>query len=331
MRHKLAIVIPAFKADFFEAALASIAAQTDKRFVLYVGDDASSDDLYAIAEPHQSEITVVYHRFEQNLGKENLVAHWERCVALTKDEEWVWLFSDDDIMDPGCVAAFYDFLGADGTGSADLIHFNMKVVDENDRQLWPYKQFPAFLSCTDFFARRVRSELHSTVVEYIFRRSKWQQVGQFERFDLAWFTDDATWIKLSAERGIHSIADAMVYWRYSGRNISSQHASNDLVCRKVQSGLDFMKWVGGYFKQYGLVDRTSSVEKITYLLSVPLNSTTLLWKEKIGYADFISRRMGASWWGRIRAMVYVVFYGARHVVRRLFVGWGVKEKSSGSF
>lgn len=326
MIHKLAIVIPAFKADFFEATLASIAAQTDKRFVLYVGDDASSDDLYAIVAPHRSEVTVVYHRFEQNLGKENLVAHWERCVALTNDEEWIWLFSDDDIMDAGCVAAFYDFLGPNGTGSADLIHFDMKVVDENDRQLWPYKQFPAYLSCTDFFARRIRSELHSTVVEYIFRRSKWQQVGQFERFDLAWFTDDATWIKLSTERGIHSIAGALVYWRYSGRNISSQHASNDLVGRKVQSGLDFMKWVKGYFKQCGLVDCTSLAEKITYLLSVPLSSTTLMWKEKIGYADCISRQMGASWLGRMRAMVHVCFFGFRQLVRKCFVGRVVEKK-----
>lgn len=330
MKHKLAIVIPAFKADFFEATLASVAAQTDKRFVVYIGDDASPDDLHLVVAHHRSEMTIVYRRFEQNLGKEDLVAHWERCIALTNDEEWVWLFSDDDIMEAGCVSAFYDFLRDKDVPGVDLIHFDMKVINENNQQVWPFRQFPAYLYCADFFARRVRGELYSTAVEYIFRRSKWQQVGQFERFDLAWFADDATWIKLSKERGIYSIMGPLVYWRYSSRNISSQHASNDLVGRKVQSGLDFMQWTKGYFKQYGLVDRTSLAEKITYLLSVPLSSATLSWKEKTGYADCISRRMGASWLGRVRTLIYVCFFGARHLARRFFVGWVIKKKSSSS-
>ncbi|WP_262246821.1 glycosyltransferase family 2 protein [Parapedobacter soli] len=327
MKHRLAIVIPAFKADFFEATLASIAAQTDRRFVLYIGDDASPDDLYTIVSPYQSEIAVVYHRFEQNVGKEDLVAHWERCVALANGEEWVWLFSDDDIMEAGCVSAFYDFLenGNKDMRDVDLIHFDIKVINENNRQVWPFKQFPVYLDGAGFFAHRVRGELHSTVVEYIFRRHKWQQVGQFERFDLAWFTDDATWIKLSSEHGIHSIVGPLVYWRYSGRNISSQQASKELVGRKVQSGLDFMKWAEGYFKRYGLADRTSSWEKTVYLLSVPLSSTALSWKEKILYADCIGTRMGMSWLGRVRAVIYVCFSGFLRLVRESFVGRAVKR------
>lgn len=324
MKHKLAIVIPAFKADFFAATLASIAAQTDKRFVVYIGDDASPYDLRSVVARYQSEMAMVYQRFEQNLGKEDLVAHWERCIALTNDEEWIWLFSDDDTMDEDCVAAFYEFLESKDTGSVDLIHFDMKVIDENNQQIWPYRQFPVYLDCVDFFARRVRSKLHSTAVEYLFRRSKWQQVGQFERFDLAWFADDATWIKLSRERGIHSIMGPLVYWRYSGRNISSQHASNALVGRKVQSGLSFMKWVEGYFKLYGLVEDTSLWEKTAYLLSVPLSATMLTWKEKIRCADSIARQMGLSWLGRVGTIIYVCFFSLRRFAGRSFIGRFIK-------
>ena len=42
---KLAIVIPAYKAAFFERTLESIALQTDQRFRVYIGDDASDDAL----------------------------------------------------------------------------------------------------------------------------------------------------------------------------------------------------------------------------------------------------------------------------------------------
>ena len=37
----LAIVIPYYKLTFFEATLQSLADQTDKRFMVYIGDDAS--------------------------------------------------------------------------------------------------------------------------------------------------------------------------------------------------------------------------------------------------------------------------------------------------
>ena len=39
----LAIVIPYYKIIFFEKTLESLAQQTDKRFRVYIGDDASPD------------------------------------------------------------------------------------------------------------------------------------------------------------------------------------------------------------------------------------------------------------------------------------------------
>src|SRR5690606_24685830 len=118
---------PAYKADFFEATLISIAAQTDKRFVLYIGDDASNDDVAGIVARFRPEISIVYHRFGENVGGRDLVAHWERCIGLTAGEEWVWLFSDDDTMDAGCVAAFYDFVDHGVASKVNLIHFDLEV------------------------------------------------------------------------------------------------------------------------------------------------------------------------------------------------------------
>jgi len=44
----LVIVIPYFKRTFFEETLQSLAKQTDKRFVGYVGDDAGQKDCVAL-------------------------------------------------------------------------------------------------------------------------------------------------------------------------------------------------------------------------------------------------------------------------------------------
>lgn len=40
----LAIVIPYYKLTFFEETLQSLANQSDKRFKVYIGDDASPED-----------------------------------------------------------------------------------------------------------------------------------------------------------------------------------------------------------------------------------------------------------------------------------------------
>jgi glycosyltransferase involved in cell wall biosynthesis len=85
----LAIVIPAWRSQFLGATLDSLRAQTDRRFRVYIGDDASPDDIAAVVARHGAELELVYHRFGENLGRRNLVAHWHRCVGLTRGEPWL--------------------------------------------------------------------------------------------------------------------------------------------------------------------------------------------------------------------------------------------------
>ena len=131
---QLAIIIPAYKATFLSAALDSIAAQTCQDFTLYIGDDCSPYNLEDIVNQYRDNIKLVYHRFETNLGGKDLVAQWERCIAMTQGEPYLWLFSDDDIMEPKCVEAFFSAL--DETNSYyHLYHFDVKKIDEKGNVL----------------------------------------------------------------------------------------------------------------------------------------------------------------------------------------------------
>lgn len=49
MSFPLAIVVPAYKLRFFSRVLDSLAAQTDKRFTLYVGIDGVDADFESVA------------------------------------------------------------------------------------------------------------------------------------------------------------------------------------------------------------------------------------------------------------------------------------------
>ena len=98
MKNKLAIVIPAYKACFFREVLDSLAKQSRRDFTVYIGDDASPDDLESIVSDYKDQLDIFYFRFEQNWGGRDLVAHWERCIELS-DEPLIWLFSDDYNME----------------------------------------------------------------------------------------------------------------------------------------------------------------------------------------------------------------------------------------
>jgi len=122
----LAIIIPAYKGSFLAEALASIAAQTDRRFRVYVGDDASPEDLRKICDEFQADIDLKYCRFEEKFGGKSLVDQWCRCIELST-EPWIWLFADDDVMEKGCVDCFYRGL-EETRGAYDVYRFNTLTI-----------------------------------------------------------------------------------------------------------------------------------------------------------------------------------------------------------
>ena len=242
--NKLAIVIPAYKVDFFEQTLISISEQTCTDFTLYVGNDGSDSDFESLINKYSSKINIVYKKFNQNLGGKNLVAHWKRCIDLIDDESWIWLFSDDDIMGPNCVDLFYKSLA--NCKSFDLFHFDVDAIDENNNSVFECRRFPSTISSIDFYKRKENDDLDSFVVEYIFSRAIYNKTEGFQPFDLAWGTDTATWIKFSNKNGIKTINGDKVYWRKSSLNITPNR-NNSMSMRKFLISIEYYAWVNSFF------------------------------------------------------------------------------------
>ena len=72
---KLAIIIPAYKPRFLQETLDSIAKQNSHEFTVYIGDDASPYPLKTIVDHYKNKFDIIYHRFEQNMGKKALPGH----------------------------------------------------------------------------------------------------------------------------------------------------------------------------------------------------------------------------------------------------------------
>jgi glycosyltransferase involved in cell wall biosynthesis len=265
MKESLAIIIPAYKRSFFEKTLQSIANQTSKQFTLYIGDDASPDHLYDLVEKYENDIKIIYKKFEKNLGAIDLVAHWERCIDLSEGEEWIWLFSDDDWMAEDCVELFQKFVA--NNPQAELLHFNTTTIDKKGDLLLDAIPFPAKLLSVEFFERKIRGELRSFAVEYIFKRELYQKKEKFQRFDLAWCTDDATWMKFAFDNGINTVIDTpKIKWRFSGENISSINTNGAILKRKIRAKSQFLKWTKNFFAENNTKPKATYITQLKWML-----------------------------------------------------------------
>ena len=242
---QLAIVIPAYKPHFFREALGSLERQTDKSFIVYVGDDASPYDLASICEPFKATMELRYHRFAANMGQSNLVGHWTRCLSLSS-EPWVWLFSDDDVMEDGCVKAVLDRIRKDA-GAIDIYHFDVLEIDVQGYVVREAKGFPDHLSSYAFALARTSLTISSYAPDYVFSRAAWLRAGGFEKFPLAWCSDDATWIKIALRAGIHTIRGQKIRWRMSGVNISS--ASKHSAVEKLVAASQYVGWFSRFLRE----------------------------------------------------------------------------------
>lgn len=239
MTPNLAIVIPAYKSEFFNETLQSIRNQTDLRFSLYIFDDASPENIEEIVNRFEFEIKVVFKRFDKNLGSHSLVKQWERCIRETRDEEWIWLFSDDDTMTPDCVKSFYQTL-ENNPGYAAYRFDTHKI--SSDGEVIKKNHFPDTFDGASFLNLKLSYEQESYIVEYIFSRKAYEEIGGFTDLPLAWTTDDLFCLKLANYGEICSIDSGVVNWRYSESNISGgQNLEN--ARQKMEASSIFVNWV----------------------------------------------------------------------------------------
>lgn len=298
-KNYLTIVVPAFKPLFLKEALHSIESQTDKRFDVIVFDDAGPD---CIKELCLNYPEFKYIRFNQNLGGSNLIKHWNRCLNLV-DSKWVWIFSDDDIMQPNCVKEFYGAI--EKNPSANLFQFRVLETNESLETI-KSNDITESMDSKKFIHSRFKSRYISCVPDHIFNWEILQKLnGGFVEFPLAWNSDDATWLLLSKETPFEKIQTATVLWRQSSTNISSQKQNSKI---KFLADIEYLKWLkinkfsfSNYCATVWLASRISNSYKLktntrlTLLTEIPLEFTPAV----------------------IASFVYRIFYTLKNLVNKI--------------
>ncbi len=244
---RLAIIIPAYKTEFLRETLESLANQSCKQFNVYIGDDCSPNDVQSIVDEYAAKLPIAYRRFDSNLGGKDLIAQWQRCLEMSRGEEFFCMFSDDDVMLPQNVELFYKKLESDD--QSDVYHFDIDIVDSNTRLRKHRRDFPEYITAAKFFKWLYLGKINARMPEFIFRRQAFDANGGFVHFDLAYRSDNATVMINATRNPICSIKGSRVLWRDSGTNVSSHPALKE---RKVMASIDFFNWLEDYFRDNGI-------------------------------------------------------------------------------
>ncbi|MGL2966845.1 glycosyltransferase family 2 protein [Flavobacterium sp. XGLA_31] len=215
----LAVVIPYYKINYFETTLQSLANQTDKRFTVYIGDDCSPEGPNEILKKYEGQFQFVYKRFDSNLGGISLPKQWQRCLDLVREEEWILLLGDDDVLGENVVAAFYQSLDTIQQNNYNVVRFATQKIDKDTRSFSEVYKHPEVEKSTTFLARLYSGGSRSSLSEYIFNKQKLFKIG-IANFSLGWHSDVTLVLRLSDFREVYTINGALVMVRISEESIS---------------------------------------------------------------------------------------------------------------
>lgn len=215
----LAIVIPYYKLSFFNETLLSLANQTDKRFKVYIGDDASPENCSSLLEENKDKFDFKYKKFKDNLGRISLVKHWERCIAMTGDEDWLMILGDDDVLGNNVVRSFYKRIIQINISNLKVIRFSTIKIDKDSNPISKVFTHPEIEKSTDFYMRLLEGKTRSSLSEYIFSKPT-LQIKKFKNFPLAWYSDILAVLEFSNFENVFSINLDKVYVRISDKSIS---------------------------------------------------------------------------------------------------------------
>jgi glycosyltransferase involved in cell wall biosynthesis len=293
----LAIVIPYFKLTFFEETLESLANQTDKGFTVYIGNDASPEDPTTLLEKYKGQFDFVYHRFESNLGGISLTKQWERCIDLSKDEEWIMILGDDDYLEETVVALFYRN-HAVFNGKTNVVRFSCKIKYETTLAFSDIYNHPIWESARDFYYRKFTWATWGSLSENVFTREAYLKYGFYD-YPLAWHSDDKAWLDFSQGGIIYSINEAAVVVRQSNENISGR---NDNLELKDKARLLFMEDIVTHKLRF-----FTQEQKVAFLFEygVLIKTQKVITFRKVSYVSLQFLKMG-------------LIYNCARFLRRIF-------------
>lgn len=218
---KLTIIIPYYKIAFFKETLRSLERQTCKNFKLFIGNDASPENPENLIKDMLKTTAFNYKEYTENFGSQNLVRQWERCIHDSEISEWFQILGDDDVISENFVEEFYKNLSEINQNKCNVVKFSQCWIDHIDEQLNYRTTFPKLFSRLENWKKKFITGERASLSEHIFRTSEFNKYG-FQKFPLAWGSDDAAVFDVAGKNPLFFIEKANIYIRISHISISGR-------------------------------------------------------------------------------------------------------------
>ncbi len=233
--------------DDARQAIASVLAQNDQDFTLTVSDNSSNDAVEQMVKTHFPAIAYVRRR-----PMLPVQGHFNRCIDDAQQSDYVCLFHDDDLMDPGYVQTMKQT--AQAHPHAVAIGCNAWTESAGVLQARPFFQarhaYEHITSARDL-AYRYFGRGQSGIAPfpgYLYQR---ERVGTTRMKADGGKYVDATWLMDLADRGeIVWIREPLMTYRLHGGNDGLKESRQDrlrvLACLKKNR----QRWGSGLLEDY---------------------------------------------------------------------------------
>lgn len=230
------VAIPAYKRKFFKEAIDSVLSQTFSNWELVIVDDASPDDLNSVVlEFDDSRIR--YYRNEKNIGAENVVDNWNKCLDYAKGD-YVICMGDDDRLLPNCLEEYAKLIEKyPGVG---LLHGWTELIDEFSHVKSLAAHRCEFESAMSLAWHRSYAYLVQFIGDFCFETEWLRKQGGFFKLPMAWGSDDISAIIGASKNGVANTQRVVFQYRVNSLTISNS-GSNDIKMEAVMLDYNWRK------------------------------------------------------------------------------------------
>lgn len=219
---KVSVAIPAYKAKFLEFTIESILNQTISDWELIIVNDCSPEDITSVVS-HYKDSRIRYYINEKNIGGQDPVANWNKCLSYATGE-FFCLLCDDDVYEPTFLESMLNLSSL--YPKCCVFKSGVQVIDAQNKVISTYPESPVWESCAEYIFGVSLRKRKQTISEWMFRRQCMLDCHGYEGVPMAWGADYLSIMKFAVHEGIAASNDKLVTFRKSGENISTVYDKN---------------------------------------------------------------------------------------------------------
>lgn len=229
------IAIPAYKSKYLGEAIESVLRQTISDFELLIVNDASPHNISEVVGCYTDK-RIRYVINEKNIGKDDPVKNWNKCLKLAQGE-YFSLLCDDDIYAPTFLEELYALTLR--YPSCNVFRAGIKQIDGKGRMIGIYPTCPDWESSVEYIIHLSGGRRFQTISEFMYRKKHIEDLGGYHSLPKAWAADRLSVIIFGMNGGIASTSHRLVSFRTSGENLSGEVGKYTI--EKVRANVEYTR------------------------------------------------------------------------------------------